>query len=125
MRKLAEEPVSEEELAVIKDGIVEAFPAQWGSPQAIAARFADEAREGWPEDWWADYRQRIQAVTAADVQRQARRLFSREGVVILLVGREMEMAKGDPDHPGALEGVLLPVERLPLRDPETTKPIPR
>ncbi len=125
IRRLKEEPVSEDELRVNKEGIVEAFPSQWGTRQAVASRFADEAREGWSEDWWADYRQKIQAVTAADVQRMARRLFDTGKIVILAVGKASEMEPGDPDHAGALKDVApLPTLRLPLRDPSTLAPLP-
>jgi predicted Zn-dependent peptidase len=125
IRKLKEQPVTEDELSVIKEGIVEAFPSQWATRQAVANRFADEAREGWPEDWWADYRQKIQAVTAADVQRMAGKLFDTERIVILAVGKASEMEPGDADHAGALSDVAtLPTTRLPLRDPSTLAPLP-
>ncbi len=125
IRKMKEQPVTEDELAVNKDGIIEAFPSQWATKQAVAIRFADEAREGWPEDWWATYREKIQAVTAADVQRMARKLFDTEKMVILTVGKASEMEPGDTDHPGALKDVApLPEKALPLRDPATMKPMP-
>jgi zinc protease len=125
VRKLKEQPVSEDELRVIKDGIVEAFPSQWATKQAIANRFADEAREGWPEDWWLTYREKIQAVTAADVQRMAKKLFDTERMVLLAVGKASDMEPGDTDHPGALKDVApLPQKSLPLRDPATLKPMP-
>jgi zinc protease len=125
IRKLKEQPVTEDELSVIKEGIVEAFPSQWATRQAVANRFADEAREGWPEDWWADYRQKIQAVTAADVRRMAGKLFDTEKIVILAVGKASEMEPGDADHAGALKDVTpLPTIRLPLRDPSTLAPLP-
>ena len=125
IRKLKEQPVSDDELRVNKEGIVEAFPSQWATRQAVANRFADEAREGWPEDWWASYREKIQAVTAADVQRMARKLFDTEKIVILAVGKASEMEPGDTDHPGALEDIApLPEKALPLRDPATLKPMP-
>ncbi len=124
-RKLKDEAVSEDELSVNEDGIVEAFPSQWGSRQAIANRFADEAREGWPEDWWASYREKIQAVTAADVQRMARKLLDTEKIVILAVGKAADMEPGDTDHLGALEDVAtLPLKSVPLRDPGTLQPMP-
>ena len=125
IRKLKEQPVSDDELRVNKEGIIEAFPSQWATRQAVANRFADEAREGWPEDWWASYREKIQAVTAADVQRMARKLFDTEKIVILAVGKASEMEPGDTDHPGALEDIApLPEKALPLRDPATLKPMP-
>jgi len=125
IRRMKEQPVSDDELAVNKEGIVEAFPSQWATRQAVANRFADEAREGWPEDWWVTYREKIQAVTPADVQRMARKLFDTEKMVILAVGKASEMEPGDTDHPGALKDVApLPEKALPLRDPATMKPMP-
>lgn len=125
IRKLKEQPVSEDELRVQKEGIIEAFPSQWGTRQTVAGRFADEAREGWPEDWWAGFREKIQAVTAADVQRMAKQLFDVDRMVVLAVGRASEMEPGDPDHPGTLrDAAPLPTKGLPLRDPSTRKPLP-
>lgn len=124
IRKLEEQPVSEDELRVQKDGIIEAFPSQWATKSAIANRFADEAREGWPEDWWATYREKIQAVTPADVQRMAKKLLDTERMVILVVGKASEVEPGDADHPGALKDAApLPMKRVPLRDPATMKPV--
>jgi zinc protease len=125
IRKLEEQPVPDDELRVNKEGIIEAFPSQWATKQAVANRFADEAREGWPEDWWATYREKIQAVTAADVQRMAKKIFETERMVILAVGKASEMEAGDTDHPGALKDVApLPLKGVPLRDPATLKPMP-
>ncbi len=125
IRKLQEQPVSEDEMRVNKEGIIEAFPSQWGTRQAVANRFADEAREGWPEDWWASYREKIQAVTPADVQRMAKKLFDTQKMVILVVGKASDIDPGDPDHPGALKDVApLPMKALALRDAATMKPMP-
>jgi zinc protease len=125
MQRLKDEPLTEAELTSIKDGLVESFPAQWGSRQAIANRFADEQLTGWPEDWWVDYRERVKAVTAADVQKMAKRLLDPEKMVVLAVGKASEVEAGDADHPGALKDVAkLPLSRVPLRDPLTLKPMP-
>ena len=124
IKKLKEQPVSDEEMRVNKDGIVEAFPSQWGTRQAIATRFADEAREGWPEDWWATFREKIQAVSPADVQRMAKKLYDVDKMVIVVVGAS-DTEAGDPDHAGALKDATpLPYKKLPLRDPATMKPMP-
>ncbi len=124
MQKLKDAPPSDEELRVIKDGIIESFPSQWSGKQAVASRFAEEALQGWPEDWWADYREKIQAVTPADVQRMAKKYLDFEKLVILAVGKADEIEAGDPDHPGTLQGVAkLPFQKVPLRDPQTLKPM--
>jgi len=125
MQRLKDEPLTEAELTSIKDGLVESFPAQWGSRQAIANRFAEEHLVGWPEDWWVDYREKVRSVTAADVQKMAKRLLDTEKLVVLAVGKASEIETGDPDHPGALaEATRLPLARLPLRDPLTLAPRP-
>lgn len=124
MQRMKDQPVTAEELAVTKDGLIESFPAQWAGRQAVAARFAEEALVGWPEDWWADFREKIQAVTPADVQRMAKKLLDLDRLVILVVGKAAEIEPGDPDHPGKLaELAKLPLARLPLRDPLTLKPL--
>ncbi len=124
MQRLKDETIPEAELKVIKDGLIEAFPSQWSGKNATAARFASEALADWPEDWWVTYREKIQAVTPADVQRLARKLLEPERMVILAVGNAAEIEGGDPDHPGAIKDIAkLPFARLPLRDPQTMKPI--
>ncbi|MBK6407301.1 MAG: insulinase family protein [Holophagales bacterium] len=125
MQRLKDEPLTEAELASVKDGLVESFPAQWASRQAIANRFAEEQLNGWPEDWWVDYREKVKAVTAADVRKLAKKLLEPEKMVVLAVGKASEVESGDSDHPGALkDAVRLPLSRVPLRDPLTLKPIP-
>lgn len=125
MQRLKDEPLTAAELTSIQDGLVEAFPAQWGSRQGVADRFADERLCGWPEDWWLDYREKVKAVTPADVQRMAKRLLDFEKMVVLAVGKASDVEAGDADHPGALkDAARLPLARLPLRDPLTLKPLP-
>jgi len=124
MQKLKDAPAPEDELRVIKEGIIESFPSQWSGRQAIASRFAEEAIQGWTEDWWADFREKIQAVTAADVQRMAKKYLALDKLVILAVGKASEIEAGDSDHPGAFKDVAkLPFLALPLRDPQTMLPI--
>jgi predicted Zn-dependent peptidase len=125
IERIKREPVPEEELNVIKDALIQAFPGQWGSQARIAASFAIEDLCGWPENWWFDYREKIQAVTIADVQRVAQKYLTANNLVVLVVGNAAEAEAGDSkDHPGLLREVApLPLIHLPLRDPLTLKPI--
>jgi predicted Zn-dependent peptidase len=124
MKRLKDEPLTKAELKAVQDGLVESFPSQWASRQATAARFAEERLNGWPEDWWADFRAKVQAVTPADVQRMARRILDLDRMVVLAVGKASEIETGDVDHPGAFRDVAkLPFVRLPLRDPGSLKPL--
>ncbi len=123
MDRLKTTLVPAEELATIKDGMILAYPAQWGQKRRSAEAFAGEETLGWPRDGWLDYRERIQAVTAEDVQRVARGCLDPRKLVVLVVGKAAEVEAGDPaGHPGLLkDAVPLPLVRLPLRDPLTLK----
>jgi len=123
MDRLKTTLVPAEELATIKDGMILAYPAQWGQKRRAAEALAEEETLGWPRDGWYDYRERIQAVTAEDVQRVARGCLDPRKLVVLVVGRAAEVEAGDPaNHPGLLkDAVPLPLVRLPLRDPLTLR----
>jgi hypothetical protein len=91
----------------------------------VVVTFAIEQLLGWPENWWADYREKIQAITAEDVQRVARKYLDASQLVVLVVGKAAELEAGDAkDHPGLLKDIApLPLVRLPLREPLTLKPL--
>ena len=125
MERIKREPVSEEELRSTKDSIIQAYPGRWANKKRVVNTFASEFLQGWPEDWHADYREKIQAVTREDVQRVARKYLDQDQLVILVVGKAGEAEAGDAkDHPGLLKEVSkLPLARLPLRDPLTMVPL--
>jgi zinc protease len=124
MDKLKNVPLTNNELKAVKEGIIDSFPGQWAK-SAIASRFASEAMDGWSEDWWVNYREKIQAVTAADVQRMANRLLDMDKMIVLAVGQASVIEAGDHDRKVLLKDILpLPMKRLPLRDPMTGKPMP-
>ncbi|MDP2876192.1 MAG: pitrilysin family protein [Holophaga sp.] len=125
INRMKAEPISDQELQVVKDSIMDGFPARFPSKQAIVNLFASEQLTGWPEDFYANYREKIQAITKDDVQRVAKKYLDIEKMVLLVVGKIAEAEEGDvKDHPGKLSEVAkLPVIKLPLRDPLTMKPI--
>jgi zinc protease len=125
IERMKQELVTPEDLAVTKDGIILGFPSNFSSKGAIVGTFAREALVGWPEDFYADFRAKVQAVTREEVQRVARKYLDPSQMVLLVVGKAAEVEAGDvKDHPGALKDILpLPTQRLPLRDPLTMKPL--
>ncbi len=123
-RKMREEPLSDEELDRAKGALVKSFPARFGDPVTNAERFAEDYFYGMPETYWAQYRERIQALTKADIQRVAKKYLDPARMAILLVGDIQAMEPGDPDHPGLLKDAThLPIVKVPLRDPQTLKPM--
>jgi zinc protease len=123
LRKIREEPVSEEELVTIKNSLVQTFPSNFGSKAQTMGIFASDEYTGRDPSYWTTYRDRIQAVTAADVQRVARTYLLPDKLIVLVVGDQKEIELGDPRYDATLRA-LAPggkVVDLPLRDPLTMK----
>jgi predicted Zn-dependent peptidase len=123
IRKIREAPVTDEELDTIKRNLIETFPSSFASKaQAVGTFAADEYTKRDPA-FWSTYRDRIKAVTAADVQRVAKQYLVPEKLVILVVGNQADIDRGDGKNAPGL-ATLAPggkVENLSLRDPMTMR----
>ena len=102
IRRIREEAVTPEELDTIKNSLVQTFPSSFASKAQSMAIFASDEYTRRDPAYWATYRDRIQAVTAADVQRVARTHLVPEKMVVLVVGDQAEIDLGDPKHPVTL-----------------------
>jgi zinc protease len=125
IERIRSAPVTEEELAVVKKNLVATFPSNFDSASRRVALFAADEYTKRDPSFWATYRARIQAVTAADVQRVARTHLVPEKLILLVVGDQKEIDLGDGVHDAVL-AALAPGGRqttLPLRDPLTLKPL--
>jgi zinc protease len=123
IKKMREAPVTPEELSTVKNSLTQTFPSQWASKGQAMSTFASDEYTRRDPTYWAGYRDRIQAVTPADIQRVARTYLLPEKMAILVVGDQKEIDVGDDKHPVKLVA-LAPggkVETLPLRDPMTMK----
>jgi zinc protease len=125
MDRIKREPVTEEEIKVAKGSFVDSFPDTFGSKSTVAQVFLNMELTGTPDTYYETIRDRINAVTIADVQRVAQKYLTSEKAAILVVGgKAADLEAGDKDHPGKLSEVAkLPVVKLPLRDPLTMKPL--
>lgn len=127
LKRIAEAPVTDEELTVSKRSYIETFPRAFATKAQIVSRFADDEFTGrYARDphYWRNYRSRVEAVTGDDVARVARKWLHPESFVILAVGQKEEILKGDGEHNVKLTD-LIPgkLVELPLRDPMTLKPV--
>ncbi len=123
IRKIREGQVSDEELDTIKKNLIETLPSTFASKAQTVAVFASDEFTGRDPSYWPRYRERIAAVTAADVQRVAQKYIEPSKLVILVVGNQKEIDIGDGKHAVKIED-LAPqhqVKALPLRDPLTMK----
>ena len=123
IKGMREKPVTAEELDTIKRNLIETFPSTFNSKaQTVGIFVADEYTKRDPS-YWQTYRDRINAVTAADVQRVAQKHLVPEKLVVLVVGDQKEIDLGDGKHQTSLEALAegRKVVVLPLRDPLTMK----
>jgi zinc protease len=123
IRKIREGRVTDEELDTIKKNLIETLPSSFASKAQTVAVFAADEFTARDPSFWTRYRERIAAVTAADVQRVAQKDLDPSKLVVLVVGNQKEIDLGDSKHVVKLEELapLHQVKVLPLRDPMTMK----
>ncbi|MEO8274592.1 MAG: pitrilysin family protein [Thermoanaerobaculia bacterium] len=116
--------VSEEELRVSKSSFIDTFPRTFESAAATARTFASDEVVGRPHSYWTDYRSRIGAVTAANVQAVAKKYLDPGKLTMLVVGKWSEIEAGDAGGRAKMNELFGgKVKHLPLRDPLTLAPI--
>jgi len=127
IERIAGEPVSAEELLTAKKSFIDTFPNNFASSAQVVSAFAGDemiGRYARQPNYWADYRDNIESVDIAAVQRVAKRRLRLGQVIILIVGQKEEILKGHPDHPVELGRLAKGgVKELPMRDPLTMKPL--
>lgn len=120
IEKIRTEPVTQEELDVARNGLVETFPKQFESPAATLGHFLNDAITGRPSSFWKEYRDKVRAVTPADITRVAKKHLDPKAMAILVVGKWSDIAAGEKRATMADFGAAT---QLPLRDPLTLEPI--
>jgi zinc protease len=123
IRKMREGVVTAEELDTIKKNLVETLPSTFASKAQTVGVFAGDEFTGRDPSYWQTYRERIAAVTPADVQRVAQKHLDPAKLVILVVGHQKDIDVGDGKRVVKVED-LAPARHvvvLPLRDPLTMK----
>jgi zinc protease len=86
MQRLCDDPVPEAELRRARDAMVLSLPRVFETPGQVASRLGTLEAYGLEHDYWQRYPERVQAVTAEDVQRVARERFHPDRVVRVVVG---------------------------------------
>lgn len=94
LRRIRNEPVSEEQLQSIKNYITGSFARSLESPSTIANFAINIDRYDLPGDYYSNYLKRIQAVSVADVQEMAQKYIQPDNSYVLIVGKASEVAEG-------------------------------
>ncbi|MCS7068757.1 MAG: pitrilysin family protein [Meiothermus sp.] len=92
-RDLRERPVSQEELELFRNNILNAEVFRFTSRQAVAERIARTQMLGLPPDYYEQYVRQIQAATPADLQRVMQQFVRPEQFVIVVVGDRRQFDK--------------------------------
>lgn len=122
INRLRSGKVTAEELETSKNSFIEVFPRNFSTAAQVAGVFAQDEFTKRAPDYWINYRDRIRAVTADEVQRVAQKYLQPDKLVVLVVGNIDEITKGNPDKPQysllkiARDGQI---KRIPLPDPLT------
>jgi zinc protease len=93
IRQMRDVTVPEKELAENKKALVAGFALGLESPNSILQNYVDRYIYKLPADYWDTYPQRIEKITAADVQRVAKKYWAPEQLQIVAVG---DQAKVEP-----------------------------
>jgi zinc protease len=107
MENMTREPVTEEELVLAKDSLINSFVFAFDDSHEIVSQTMRLIFYGYPDDYLVRYRDRLAAVTAEDVLAAARRHLHPKTQTVVLVG--------DPVQPAELATQL----GLPLKNIES------
>jgi zinc protease len=94
LRRIRDEHVPAAELAKAKAYVTLGLPGEFETTGGAAARFRELLVYGLPLDYYTQYIQRINAVTAADVQRVARQYIDPDHFDIVVVGDKSQIEAG-------------------------------
>jgi zinc protease len=123
IKRIRDSAPSADEMRTIQNNLIQTFPSAFATKAQSMAVFASDEYTKRDPSYWATYRDRIKAVTPADVQRVARTYLVPEKMIVLVVGDQKEIDVGDPKHPVKLADVAPggKVVTLSLPDPMTLK----
>jgi zinc protease len=102
---LQSKPFTADELAQAKDAILNAYVFTADSKAKILAQRVNLEFYGYPADYYQQYPARLQAVTADDVARVAKKYVSPSQVSVLVVGKEKDF-----DKPLSTLGTVTPID---------------
>ena len=93
MERMINEPVDESSLELTKNFMTGSFARSLESPQTIARFARNVLQYDLPDDYYATYLERLEAVTVQDVQEMAARYLKPENAIIVVAGNQNEVAE--------------------------------
>lgn len=93
MQRMIYEPVEERSLQLIKNFMTGNFARSLESPRTMANFALNIERYGLPEDYYATYLEKLNAVTIEEVQEAAAKYLKPENAIIVVAGNKEEVAE--------------------------------
>ena len=122
---IRQQPVTDEEIEVAKQGLIETFPRQFESKPTTLQVFVNDEWTNRPKDYWRTFREKVKTVTKDDLLRVAQKYLDPSQMAILVVGDWEAIAPGDLEGRATMKEFFDgEVKLLPLRDPLTLEPLP-
>jgi zinc protease len=90
---LSKNPISDDEIKQAKDSILNGFVFNFDSPDKVLREQMAYEFYGYPANFLEQYRDRIEKVTKADVQRVAAKYLHKEQLAVLVVGNTADFDK--------------------------------
>jgi len=107
METIRLQPITEQELNQAKDSLINSFVFTFENPHALTKRIMSQQMYGYPEHYLDEYRQRIAAVTVADVQRVALTYLHPDQQLLILVGDREALQPSLKQLGGSVEEIEL------------------
>ncbi len=121
IERIKTELVSEEELRLAKNSMIESFPSLFQSKDQALRVFVNDVVTNRDPNYWTSYRDAVNAITAEDIQRVARRLLKPREMLVVVVGDWSVIEGGDLGGRASMANVQSviggEIVELPMRDP--------
>ncbi len=114
IKRMREEPVSEQELSDARVRAIRRLPARFESASETAGAMIDLALFGLPLDEYATLASRLRKLTREDVQRAAATYLAEEGLRVVVVG-DGKVVKAQLDALGMGEVLVKASEKAPAK----------
>ena len=105
LNKMLSEPVTAAELRRSKDSILNSFVFEFDSKDKVLSERMTYEFYGYPADFLERYRAGVEKVTAADVDRAAKKYLHKDQMRVLVVGNQAEF-----DKPLSTLGAVTPID---------------
>jgi zinc protease len=112
---MGKQPVPAQELATRKTYLTGAFPLEIETPDGIAGKVLEAYKYGYDRKWLESFRDKLDAVTAEQVQTFAQKRIHPDRALAVLVGNAAVFKAG-------LEKAFGPVEVIPYHDVDLLRP---